>query len=231
MHWSGGKDSALALSMLLRRDDVRIDRLVTTTAPDDSAATVHDVPTALLRAQAERVGLPLQTVPLAGDGLAGYAAAMAGLGEELRDAGVDAVAFGDLSCSDGRRHREAMFGPLGIEVVEPLWGLDSSACVERFLASGLEAVTVVVDGAVLDVSRVGVALDRAFVESLPAGVDPCGEFGEYHTFVHAGPLFSSPVELVLPQPRRLVREIGTTQGVRTFEYWTCTPQPASLPVS
>lgn len=122
-----------------------------------------------------------------------------------------------------RSHKEAQFGPLGIEVLEPLWDLTSRECIERVLGSGIRAVTVVVDAGVVGIDAVGVPLGRAFVDSLPDDADPCGEFGEFHSFVFDGPLFQSPVGFALSAPHRLVREIRTTEGSRKYEYWVTTP--------
>ncbi len=228
-HWSGGKDSALALSMLIAQGDVVVDRLVTTTHPERDQSTVHGLPLELLEAQARSIGIRLQTIPLLGDGLEGYVEVMRESAVQMRREGIDAFAFGDLTCSDVRRHKEDQFGPLGIEVIEPLWGMTSNECIEKFLGSGLQAVTVVVDAGVLGAEWVGVRLDRDFVERLPDGVDPCGEFGEYHSFVYDGPLFTSPVEFTVSEPRRLEREIATTEGLRQYAYWLATPQPAPTP--
>jgi uncharacterized protein (TIGR00290 family) len=229
-HWSGGKDSALALSMLLAADDVVVDRLVTTTHPQRRESTVHGLPVELLEAQARAIGIRLQTIPLPGAGLDGYVEVMHEATTQMRHEGVDAFAFGDLTCSDVRRHKEEQFGPLGIEVLEPLWGLTSQECIESFLASGIQAVTVVVDADVLGPESVGVRLDRQFVAGLPEGVDPCGEYGEYHSFAYDGPLFGHPVEFALAAPRRLEREIGTTEGPRRYAYWLATPQPIEAAV-
>jgi uncharacterized protein (TIGR00290 family) len=224
-HWSGGKDSALGLSVLLAQDDVVVDRLVTTTHPERNESTVHGLPVALLEAQARSIGIPLQTIPLPGAGLNEYVEVMRAAAVQLRHEGIDAFAFGDLECSNVRVHKEEQFGPLGIEVLEPLWGMTSRECIERFLLSGIQAVTVVVDASVLGKDAVGVHLDRQFVDRLPAGADPCGEFGEYHSFAYAGPLFQWPVEFAMSAPRSLEREIGTTEGLRRFAYWLATPQP------
>ncbi len=225
-HWSGGKDSALALSRLLAQGDVVVDRLVTTTHPERGELTVHGLPVALLEAQARSVGIRLQTIPLPGAGLDGYVETMRAAAMEMRSEGIDAFAFGDLTCSGVRRSKEEQFGPLGIEVLEPLWGMTTSECIETFLRSGLQAVTVVVDASVLDKDDVGVRLDRQFIGRLPAGADPSGEFGEYHTFVYDGPLFQWPVTFSLSAPRHLEREIRTTEGIRRYAYWLATPQPA-----
>ena len=227
VHWSGGKDSALALSLLLAAPGVEVAFLVTTVHPQRGASTVHGIPVELLETQARALGLPLRTVPMPGPGLDGYVPAMNAAAARMRDEGIGAFAFGDLGCSDVRRHKEAQFGPLGIEVLEPLEEFSSSGqAVEAFLASGMRAVTVVVDADVLAADRVGVPLDRSFVDRLPPGVDPCGEFGEYHTFVFDGPMFRSPVPFELDPPRFLERDIGTTDGVRRYRYWLATPRPA-----
>lgn len=225
-HWSGGKDSALALHTLLTKGDVVVDRLVTTTHPERRESTVHGLPVALLEAQARSIGIGLQTIPLPGSALEGYAETMRVAATQMRREGIDAFAFGDLTCSDVRRHKEAQFAPLGIEVLEPLWGMTSRDCIETFLRSGIRAVTVVVDASVLGKDRVGVPLDRQFVDRLPEGTDPCGELGEYHSFAYDGPVFRWPVEHSLAAPRRLERRIRTTEGVRRYSYWLATPQPA-----
>lgn len=223
-HWSGGKDSALALSTLRAQGDVVVDRLVSTTHPERRESTVHGLPVELLEAQARSIGIELQTIPLPGVGLDGYVEVMRAAALQMRREGIDAFAFGDLTCSDVRRHKEEQFGPLGIEVLEPLWGMTSRECIEEFLQSGIQAVTVVVDASVLDKDDVGVRLDRQFIERLPEGADPCGEFGEYHSFAYGGPLFESPIEFSLSAPRRLEREIGTTDGMRRYAYWLATPE-------
>lgn len=227
-HWSGGKDSALALTALLAEEDVLVDRLVTT-VHSDGASTVHDVPVGLLQAQADSIGLPLQTVTIPGPGLDGYVEAMDTAAARMRREGIDAFAFGDLSASGVLDHKRAQFEPLGIEVLEPLWELTSRECVERFLASGIRAVTVVVDAAVLGPESLGVPLDHGFFAGLPADADPCGELGEFHSFAHDGPLFRAPVDFVLDAPHRIEQEIRTTDGVRTYAYWLATPRSGHTP--
>ena len=229
-HWSGGKDSALALSRLLAQADVVVDRLVSTIHPERRESTVHGLPVELLEAQARSIGIELQTISLPGVGLDGYVAVMRAAALQMRREGIDAFAFGDLTCSDVRRHKQEQFGPLGIEVLEPLWGMTSRECIEAFLRSGIQAVTVVVDASVLDKADVGVRLDRRFIERLPEGADPCGEFGEYHSFAYDGPLFESPIEFSLSAPRHLEREIGTTDGMRRYAYWLVTPEPVEAAV-
>jgi uncharacterized protein (TIGR00290 family) len=227
-HWSGGKDSALALSTLLAQGDVEVDRLVTTTHPARRASTVHGIPIELLEAQARSIGIGLQTIPLPGAGPDGYVEVMRAAAVQMCREGIDAFAFGDLMCSDVRRHKEEQFGRLGIEVLEPLWGMSSAECIEKFFESGIRAVTAVVDASVLDKGDVGVRLDQQFIERLPEVADPCGEFGEYHSFAYDGPLFDWPIRFSLSKPRRVEREIRTTEGVRRYAYWIATPQPTDI---
>lgn len=224
-HWSGGKDSAFALSRLLADSAVAVDRLLTTIHPEQRESTVHGLPVALLEAQARSIGIPLQTIALPGTGLGNYVEVMEAATLDLRREGIDTFAFGDLSRSGVRAAKEEQFRALGMEVLEPLWGMTSRECIAAYLDSGIRAVTVVVDAGVLGKDAVGVPLDRAFVDALPAGADPCGELGEYHSFAYDGPLFSSPVAFTLGTPRWLEREIGTTEGVRRYTYWLATPRP------
>jgi diphthamide synthase (EF-2-diphthine--ammonia ligase) len=135
-HWSGGKDSTLALSTLLAHGDVVVDRLVTTTHPERRESTVHGIPVELLEAQALSIGIRLQTIPLPGAGLDSYVEVMQAAAAQMRREGIDAFAFGDLTCSDVRGHKQEQFGPLGIEILEPLWGMTSRECIEAFLLSG-----------------------------------------------------------------------------------------------
>lgn len=225
LHWSGGKDSALALWLLLERNDVTVSCLVTTIDGGRETSSVHDLPVELLEAQARSVGVPLLTVALPGADLVGYREAMNAATVDLRTQGIEAFAFGDVSISGARRLREDQFAPLGIQVLEPLEAMTPAESVATFLAAGFAAVTVVIDADVLGNEHLGVPLDHVFVDGLPKGVDPAGERGEYHSFVHDGPIFDTPVAFTPGEPRYLEREIGTTQGLRRYRYWLATPRP------
>lgn len=224
LHWSGGKDSSLALTRLLADDTREVTHLVTTVNPDRDLSTVHGIPVGLLSAQAASIGIALHTIEMRGPAMEDYLEVMEAATLRLRAEGVEAFAFGDLSASGIRATKEEQFGPLGIEVVEPLWGLTSREAVEAFLTSGLRAVTVVVDADVLGPEHVGVELDRGFVDRLPPSVDPAGELGEYHSFTYAGPIYREPVAFRLDEPFHLTRDITTTEGVRRYQYWLATPR-------
>jgi uncharacterized protein (TIGR00290 family) len=201
--WSGGKDSALALHALLQDPQWEVVGLLSSVADEFRRVSHHGVREELLDAQAEAIGLPLdklripasggpctngQYEALIGDKLAGYARR-----------GVLHVGHGDLFLADLRAYRERNLARLGMSGVFPLWGRDTRQLVADFVAVGFRAVLCCVEGAKLDESFVGRELDLALLDDLPSGVDPCGENGEYHSFVFAGPIFRRPLEVDLEE--------------------------------
>ena len=220
-NWSGGKDSALALLETLRAGTCEVVALLTTVNRDTRRSTMHAIPEALLRAQADSIGLPLHVVDLAPAGeMAGYDAAMQQAADHFRAEGVTRFIFGDIFLHDVRRCREEQLAPCGMTVEEPLWGYSSQEVMERFLASGLETVIVTTWAEKLGREYIGRRLDRTLLEGLPAGVDPCGENGEYHTLCYDGPLFRHPVAFRLGEPFLFSHEVGMADGSRqTFSYW------------
>ncbi len=202
--WSGGKDSALALYEL---GVGRVAALLTTVTADYGRISMHGVREVLLERQAEALGLPLEKVFLSTrssheEYQARMAAALAGWNER----GVQRVAFGDLFLEDVRRYREENLGRAGLEALFPLWGRETAALARRFIALGFRAVVTCVDSHSLGAEFAGRKFDARFLAGLPAGVDPCGERGEFHTFVWDGPLFRRPVahrlgEVVLREGR------------------------------
>ena len=191
--WSGGKDSALALAAL-RRSGVGVAALLTTFTDAYDRVSMHGVRRALVRDQAAAAGVQLVEVGIPARCSAEvYAARM---GAALRApplAELEVVASGDLFLEDVRASREALLARAGKSAVFPLWGLDTAALARSFVEDGFEAYVVCVDPRRLGESFAGRAYDAAFIEDLPAAVDPCGENGEFHTFVHRGPCFERPV--------------------------------------
>jgi uncharacterized protein (TIGR00290 family) len=193
LSWSGGKDSALALRELRRRG-LEPCALITTVTEGYERVSMHGVRKALLASQAEAVGLELVEVvvpPRCTNDL--YDACMAAAFAEAPLAGMESVAFGDLFLEDVRRYREERLAAAGKRALFPLWGRDTGELAREFLAAGFEAVVVCVDPRALDPSFVGRAYDTDVLADLPPGVDPCGENGEFHTFVSSGPGFSAQV--------------------------------------
>jgi uncharacterized protein (TIGR00290 family) len=204
--WSSGKDSAFALHEVRRAGELEVVGLVTTVNRQFERVAMHAVRVALLRRQAEAAGLPVALVeigwPCSNEA---YEAAM---GEALRRArgdGVTHVVFGDLFLADIRAYREAQLAPLGLTPVFPLWQRDTRALAHAMIDSGLTARLTCVDPRVIDRGLAGRAFDRALLAELPPGVDPCGENGEFHTFVTGGPMFARPVEVT---PGEIVERDG-----------------------
>jgi uncharacterized protein (TIGR00290 family) len=192
--WSGGKDSAMALHALLQRADVRVTALLTTVTETYDRISMHGVRRELLVQQAESIGLPLHEVRIPPQCVNPiYEARME---EALRihyAGGVRTVAFGDIFLEDLRAYREKNLARVGMTALFPIWKRDTRELIREFHVNRFRAIAVCVDPKVLDRSFAGRELDDAFFRDLPTGVDPCGENGEFHTFVFDGPIFRKPI--------------------------------------
>ena len=194
LSWSSGKDSAWTLHRLRTQDEFEIAGLVTTLNEQFDRVAMHAVRAELLAAQAEAARLPLWRVPLPHPcPNAEYEARMRALVERARAAGVTHMAFGDLFLEDIRAYRERQLAGTGITPVFPLWGLDTKQLARDMLAGGLRATLTCVDPKRLPADFAGRGFDSALLDALPAGIDPCGEYGEFHSFCHAGPMFARPI--------------------------------------
>jgi uncharacterized protein (TIGR00290 family) len=197
LSWSSGKDSAHALAEIRRRNDVEIVGLVTTFNAAFDRVAMHAVRRDLVAAQAAAAGLPLLTVEIPQSCTnVEYERAFGDALRRARADGITHVVFGDLFLEDIRAYREAQLAALGLVPVFPLWGRDTRALAEEMIESGLRAFLTCVDPRQLDTRFAGRRFDAALLAELPAGVDPCGERGEFHTFVTHSPAFSSPVPVV-----------------------------------
>jgi uncharacterized protein (TIGR00290 family) len=198
--WSGGKDSALALDALRTDPRYRVVALLTTVTREHDRISMHGVRRAVLEAQVRALGLPLieASIPF-GSSNADYESAFAGA---LRTAqrqwpGVRHIGFGDLFLADVRAYREALLGRLGWVGVFPLWGEDTAALARHFVDSGYRAILTCVDTTQLNPELAGREFDSMLLDELPESVDPCGERGEFHTCVYAGPLFARPLPMIV----------------------------------
>ena len=193
LSWSGGKDSALAL-WTLRREQLEPQALITTVTESYERISMHGVRRELLARQAEALGIPLVEVvipPACVNDV--YEARMAEAFAAAPLSSVEGVAFGDLFLEDVRAYREERLAAGGKCGLFPLWGRNTTALAEEFLEAGFEATLVCIDPRVLDRAFAGRAYDEQLLTELPLGVDPCGEKGEFHTFVSAGPIFAEPI--------------------------------------
>lgn len=192
--WSGGKDSAMALQELRADSEYEVVALLTTVTEDFDRVSMHGVRRALLQQQAQCLGLPLAELRLPKEvSNATYEESMSSILSRYKDDGVTGVAFGDISLEDLRAHRERNLARLEMQAIFPLWNRDPYSLLRSLIAGGFQAVTTCVDGKVLGREFVGRNIDDAFISDLPAGVDVCGENGEYHSFVHSGPIFNEPI--------------------------------------
>jgi uncharacterized protein (TIGR00290 family) len=197
LSWSSGKDSAWMLHVIRSEGLGEPGALLTTINESADRVAMHAVRTDLLRAQAEAAGLPLMTVPIphpCSNEI--YEARMAAAIAKANAEGFTHVAFGDLFLEDIRRYREERMQGTGLTPVFPLWLRPTPALAREMLSGGLEAYLTCVDPRVLPPSFAGRRFDAALLADLPAGVDPCGERGEFHTCAVAGPMFSKPIRVV-----------------------------------
>jgi uncharacterized protein (TIGR00290 family) len=196
MSWSSGKDSAMALHVARTERDLDVTALLVTMNAEADRVAMHAVRRELLAAQAARLDVPLHVVdipsPCPNDV---YEAAMTGALAVARDAGVEQMVFGDLFLEDIRDYRETRFAGTGITPVFPLWGRPTDRLARDMLDTGVRAVLTCIDPTVLAPELAGRAFDESLLAELPPGVDPCGERGEFHTFVWDGPGFRAPIDI------------------------------------
>lgn len=192
--WSGGKDSAWALHLLRQQPDYEVFGLLTTINSHFERVAMHGFRQELLQQQAEAARLPLWPVPLPWPcSNEQYEAAMAIVCERAAAEGVDAIAFGDLFLEDIRAYREAKLAGTGLEPLFPCWQIPTDKLAREMIAAGMRAHLVCVDPRHLDARFAGRIFDEELLRELPSTVDPCGERGEFHTFVSAGPMFAGGV--------------------------------------
>lgn len=197
MSWSGGKDSCMALHELQKRN-YQIAALLTTITGDYDRISMHGVRRALLEHQAEAFGLPLELIVITKDASnEEYEQKTIEACSRYRRSGIDTVAFGDLFLADIRTYRDQFLARHRMRGLFPVWKRDTTQFVKEFIELGFKAVITCVDGKTLDRSFAGRIIDEAFLSSLPVHVDPCGENGEFHTFVFDGPNFRGPVKFSL----------------------------------
>jgi uncharacterized protein (TIGR00290 family) len=195
LSWSSGKDSARTLQILRQDPDVEVVGLLSTINQHFNRVAMHGTRVELLRVQAEATGLPLWEIPLPWPcSNEEYERAMSGACQRALEEEISAIAFGDLFLEDIRRYREERLRGTGIEPLFPLWLKNTRQLLQEMLNEGLKARIVCVDPSKLAADFAGKDLGEVWQE-LPAGVDPCGENGEFHTFVYDGPMFSRPISI------------------------------------
>ncbi|HVA65603.1 MAG TPA: ATP-binding protein [Elusimicrobiota bacterium] len=204
LSWSGGKDSAMAAYEILKEGRYDIAALLTTVTEDYGRISMHGVRRVLLEAQARALDLPVRQVLISKEaGNVQYEERMAAALEGFKAQGVQAVAFGDIFLEDLRAYRENNLARLGLRGIFPLWKRATGALARDFIRLGFKAVVVCADTQVLGESFAGAEINGDFLARLPDGVDPCGENGEFHSFVYNGPGWARAVPFTLGE--RVVR--------------------------
>ncbi len=217
LSWSSGKDSAWALHAVRQSGEVEIVGLLTTINRAFARVAMHGVREALVDEQARAAGLPLVKVPIPYPcPNEAYEQAMAQAMERARAEGVTHMVFGDLFLEDIRQYREEKLAACGMTPVFPLWRLDTAQLAKQMVAGGLEAWLACVDSRKLGREFAGRRFDAQLLADLPAKVDPCGEYGEFHTLATAGPMFRAPIQV---QAGEIVERDG-------FVYADLLPKPA-----
>jgi uncharacterized protein (TIGR00290 family) len=195
LSWSGGKDCAWALERL-RGSDVEIVALLTTINEHFDRVAMHGVRRELMEEQARSIGIPLWIAPLPWPcSNERYEEVMGGMCRRAVEEGIDSVVFGDLFLADVRTYRERMLAGTGLEPLFPLWQSPTAELAREMLARGLRARVACVDRRVLDRSFAGREYDASFLADLPPACDPCGENGEFHSFVYDGPMFRHAIAI------------------------------------
>jgi uncharacterized protein (TIGR00290 family) len=220
LSWSSGKDSAWALQVLRQSGEYEVTGLFTTVNSAFDRVAMHAVRVELLLRQAQAVGLPLHLIAIpypCSDQQ--YAVVMADFVARAGNERVQCMAFGDLYLQDVRRYREERMQGTGIEAVFPLWGRPTRELLAEMLAGGLRACVTCVDPRVLPEEFAGRELTTALLQGMPAGIDPCGENGEFHTFVFDGPMFTQPLDIE-------TGEVVTRDGFVFADCWVRGTEPA-----
>ena len=193
-NWSSGKDSSLALYYTLQQKEYNITKLVTTINDDFKRVSMHGLRESLLDAQAVSLNLPLHKIKLSANvSMTSYNKVMKDNVMNLKSEGYTHCVFGDIFLEDLRIYREDQLRSIGIQGVFPLWKKNTKELLLEFINLGFKAITVCVNAKYLDDSFCGRILDESFLNDLPENVDPCGENGEFHTFVFDGPIFNNPI--------------------------------------
>ncbi len=213
----------MALFLALTEENQSIDLLVTTVNTDRDRVSMHGLPVALLRKQAEAIGIPLREIKLPESiSMENYTETMEAEFRELVDMGFTHAIYGDILLEDLREYRQKSLQNVGLQGVYPLWKQNTATLARKIIDLGFKAITVAVSDKLLGRDFCGREYDQAFLDDLPGGVDPCGENGEFHTFVYDGPNFKNPIPFKVGE--RVKRDLNTSStenGNWESIFWFC----------
>lgn len=197
-NWSGGKDSALALHHTLQNEEYEVQKLITNVSTQYNRISMHGVRSALLKEQTKAIGLPLQEIFLPEKPtMQGFEEVLEKSNRAFKKQGIDYSIFGDIFLEDLKKYRDVELAKTGIKGHYPLWKRNTTELLHEFIDLGFKTILVCIDSKVMPKEFVGRSIDLDFIKDLPANVDPCGENGEFHTFVYDGPIFKYPLPIEL----------------------------------
>ena len=218
-NWSGGKDSAFALWKFLGQKEVHISTLLTSVSEKYQRISMHGVRKELLLEQTASIGLPLEMVMIPDEpSMSDYDSLMAKKLTKLKKTGIEFSVFGDIFLEDLKKYREQRLSEVGLKALFPIWKMDTREVVEQFIENGFKAVVVSANARLLDKSFAGRIIDKSFLADLPNNVDPCGENGEFHSFVFDGPVFSHPINFSIGET--VLKEYKTSDKW-DHAFWYC----------
>jgi len=223
LNWSSGKDSALSLFLALAEEKLSIDTLVTTVNESHDRVSMHGLRASFLQKQAEAIRLPLREIKLSESiSMEKYSEIMEGEFQKLVDTGFTHAIYGDIFLEDLREFRQKSLQKVGLQGVYPLWKQDTATLARTIIALGFKAITIATSDKLLGKDFCGRDYNLDFLDSLPVGVDPCGENGEFHTFVYDGPIFKNPISFEIGE--RVKRDLNTSStqnGDWESIFWFC----------
>jgi len=220
-NWSGGKDSALCLYKVLQQKEYEVVALLTSVSESQRRVSMHGFKIELLFEQAESIGIPLHIMYVPDNpSMEDYEKAMNTALQPILDMGIEYSIFGDIFLEDLRQYREDKLALVNLKGVFPLWNIDTTVLINEFIELGFKTITTCINEQVLTKEFVGREIDANFVNELPENVDPCGENGEFHTFVFDGPIFKKEIKI---QTGEVVRKTypSPNKNEADFGFWYC----------
>ena len=220
-NWSGGKDSALALYKVLQQDDYKIGCLLTSVNKEYQRISMHGIRKELLIQQAQSISLPLEIIEIPeSTNMDTYDRLMLQKLSELKKSDYEYSIFGDIFLDDLRAYREKKLAEAKLKAVFPLWKIDTKEVIQEFIDLGFKTIVVAADANLLGKGFVGRIIDNQFLKDLPNNVDPCGENGEFHTFVFDGPIFHKPIDFTIGE--KVLKEYKNDENSNwSSKFWYC----------
>ncbi|HCN84754.1 MAG TPA: diphthine--ammonia ligase [Sphingobacteriaceae bacterium] len=221
LFWSGGKDSAFTLYTIQKKyPQFDIVLLVTTVNQEFKRISMHGVREEMLDKQGEAIGIPLQKMRVPNEPTnSAYEKALHLTLSGLKESGIDFIVFGDIFLEDLKEYRDRILKAHDLTGVYPLWKKDTSVLIKDFISSGFHTITCCINNAYLPKSWLGKEINKAFINDLPEGVDPCGENGEFHTFCFEGPIFNQPITITKGEEKFVPLNIKTDSSEKETGFW------------